>query len=153
MMAKNRSEVSKFQSKFGAGYITAAQYLAELICEHKSKRDRTPLPYRFWSRPPWKQFFLNQVLAAHALLKQYDADIVIQAVNDPRCYNVFSLRAKWKLEPVLKEKKRIKDSKDKHIKLQTKTPTTQQPRKPLGKKSLFSKLKEINDGGEEERTN
>ena len=33
--------------------VSDAQYITEIICEHKAKRDRKDLHYRFWLNKEW----------------------------------------------------------------------------------------------------
>src|SRR5687768_11913796 len=105
-MAKNRSENSKFESNYGGGHITAAQYLAELMCERIAKKNKKELGPRFWNTSLWKRTFCSQVLAANHLLKLYNSKAIVAALKEvPWAY---SLRAEF-LDPVIKDKQERMD--------------------------------------------
>ena len=45
-------------SKYSNGKkVSDAQYITEIICEHKAKRDKKDLHYRFWLNKEWEKFF------------------------------------------------------------------------------------------------
>ena len=48
-MAKNRSDSSKYESRQGGGWITSAQFLAEVMCERYAKKNGEELVYKFWN--------------------------------------------------------------------------------------------------------
>lgn len=95
-MAETSNQHSNFSSKFGAGYITAAQYLAELICSRLANKEGKTLGQRFWLQPFWKREFKKQILAANSLLKTYSAKAIIKVLTENP--GVWSLHAKW-LDP------------------------------------------------------
>lgn len=83
-----------YPSRYSNGKsVSAAQYITELICEHKAKKDKLDLHYRFWTNPKWSQFYRNQIGSANKLLKSYSAKAIIKALNDQRAEKIYSLRA------------------------------------------------------------
>jgi hypothetical protein len=102
-MAKERSDKSRYQSRYAPrGWVHAAQYIAELICEKKAQNDRADLPLRFWELPDWKKYFQFQVVLANRLIKEHGEHAVIAALRDNRTYKTYSLRSGW-LHKVIEE--------------------------------------------------
>ena len=94
---------NKYQSKYSNGkFVSEAQYITELICENKAKRDKLDLHYRFWTNPKWSVFYRNQIGTANKLLKEYAAKAIIKAILDNRAKNIYSLRAPHLL-PIIQE--------------------------------------------------
>jgi hypothetical protein len=102
-----------FPSKYGAGNITAPNYISEIMCERLALKDGiASLPHKFWSIPRWKKIYLQQILAANSLLKIYSPTAIINTLKkNPRCY---SLRAKW-LEDIFKAEQEEVDKKNKKM--------------------------------------
>lgn len=73
--------------------VSAAQYITELICENKAKKDKGDLHYRFWLSKQWSAYFRNQIASAHQLLKKYDDTAIVRALKDPKASQIYSLRA------------------------------------------------------------
>ena len=57
-MAKKRTQKSRYPSRYSPdGWVHAAQYITELICEKKAKADKIgELPLKLWGDQslPWK---------------------------------------------------------------------------------------------------
>lgn len=73
--------------------VSAAQYITELICEHKAKKDKEDLHYKFWEHKKWAVFYRNQIASANKLLKTYEAKAIIDALNSSSAQKIYSLRA------------------------------------------------------------
>lgn len=97
----------KFNSKYTDDDkdISPAQYLAELVCERIAKKDGNALPVKFWNTDRWKNIFLQQLLAANTLLKVYHPLAVIRGLRLQK--TVYSLRAKWLLDTVDTQQKKL----------------------------------------------
>lgn len=103
-MSKKRTEKSKYPSRYSPeGFVTAAQYIIELICEKNAKLKKKDLPIKFWRLDEWDKFYRSQLRKTHSLLKKYDEKAIIQALNDTRAWNIYSLFAPW-LEDIVSEK-------------------------------------------------
>jgi hypothetical protein len=84
----------KYPSKYSNGKsVTPAQYISELICERIAKRTKKDLHYRFWLSKEWEKQYKGQITTAHKLLKQYDAKVIIAALNSTQGVKIYSLRA------------------------------------------------------------
>ncbi len=145
-MAKERTEASRYESRYGGNAITPAQFIAELMCERLAKKDKKDLPVKFWNLPTWKRTFLQQVLAANTLLKVFSPKAILQALKrEPK---VFSLRAPW-FTPVVQEEQQkcdVAEAKQEAAPppvVETKPPVVEQPRPTIAtKKSILNKLRE-----------
>ena len=145
-MAKNRTNASRFPSNYGGGWISSAQYITECLCVLIAKRERTELFEHFWNKDPWKTIFRRQIALANKLLKQYPPEVILAVLRDQRCWKLRSFGANWLLKPLLIQKQREYDIQiaQQPTNQLTTTSTTQKPRHiSTGKKSLFSRLKEI----------
>lgn len=89
-----------FESNYGGGLITSAQYLAEIMCVRLAAKDGITLSNKFWEQPFWKREFKKQILAANALLRRYEIRAILNAINSYK--TVYSLHAKW-LDPKIQQ--------------------------------------------------
>jgi hypothetical protein len=138
-MAKKRSEKSNFQSNYGGGNISPAQYITEQICAKIAKKKGSELPPKFWVLPAWEKYFRQQIPAANKLLKKYPYQVIVVALRDKRMWWLESLRAKQFL-PILDEYLLIEQSKPQPE--EDIVEETTQIAKPLPSKSgIASKLK------------
>lgn len=80
--------------------MTAAQWLAELMCERRAAQERRKLALRFWDAEPDASFFMQQMRCANKLLKRYGVEQILAALNDPDGAACYSLSAPW-LAPIL----------------------------------------------------
>src|SRR5687768_13944757 len=92
-MAKERSEKSRYHSRYSEGFVSGGQYVCELICERKAQSLKKELPIRFWKLDEWASYFRSQINTAHKLIKKYDEKAVIRALNNPKAKRIYSLRA------------------------------------------------------------
>jgi hypothetical protein len=140
---------NKYLSKYSNGKsVSAAQYITEMICEKKAKKDKLDLHYRFWLNKEWSSFYKNQISSAHKLLDKYDEMAIIKALSSSKTNNIYSLRYPG-LEAIIKneeEKLRIQSEKvaTKNINYDRthKVGTRQQFKQ---NKSIISKLEELDD--------
>jgi len=146
-MGKNRTDASRYPSRYDGGWVTQAQYITECLCVLIAKAEKKDLQPKFWKHEPWESIFRRQVPLAVKLLKKHPIEVILSAMRDKRCWKMRSFGANWLLGPLLAEKQRAHDAQlaQQSDKVLTKTSTVQQPRRPkkkTGKKSLFSQLKE-----------
>jgi hypothetical protein len=149
-MGKDQTEKSRYHSPYSPGaYVTAVQYIIELICEKRAVSLKKDLPIQFWKNKEWASFFTSQLKLCHGLLKKYDEKAIIAAIQDDEAWNAYSLTAfrLW-LKPVLeRHEARIKVQKERESKRQTvidRSTILSKPRQAKAtKKSLLDKLKEL----------
>lgn len=108
-MAEKQTVKSRFQSTYGARFISASQWLAEFMCARKSFKEKKELPPHFWEDKEWCKFFKFQVVIAARLLKKYHPLAIAEAARlNKGCY---SLNAPFLLKSIetcqLKYKNRI----------------------------------------------
>jgi hypothetical protein len=95
--------MDKYASKYSNGKsVSSAQYITELICENKAKKDKKDLHYRFWTTKSWEKYYKDQIATAYKLLKKYDAKAIISALKSTQGQKIYSLRAPF-LEPIIVE--------------------------------------------------
>ena len=93
-MPKEQTETSRYPSKYSPGqFVTAAQYITELICEKKASSQKKDLPNKFWNLPEWNKFYRQQILAANSLLRLYKAKAIVAALKSKESWNIYSLRS------------------------------------------------------------
>jgi hypothetical protein len=123
--------------------VHAAQYITELICENKAKKEKKELPIRFWKLQEWQKFYRYQIMLANQLIKEYDESCIIGALMDKRCWWVVSLRTKF-LTKIIEEKREEKSIQEK---VRTKIEYNFEEKKVFdsnnSKKSIISKLKDL----------
>lgn len=92
-MAKDRTDKSKYLSRYSESYVSASQYITELICEKKATSLKKELPIRFWVLDEWAKYFRSQIASANKLLRKYSEKAIIKALNNPKAKWIYSLRA------------------------------------------------------------
>lgn len=146
-----QTEKKRYPSKYSEGFLTAAQYIVEIVCEHKAFVDRQKLKEQFWKDPLWEKFYKLQMIAANGLLRTYREEAIISALKSKKASRTYSLRATW-LDDIIKEEQhkielseKIQEEKAKQPEVVVK-PVESKPapshRKVNGNKSLFSILRE-----------
>jgi hypothetical protein len=138
----------RFTSRYTDKSVTAAQYLAERICERIAQRDKVDLSFKFWNQTKWKRTFLYQVQVASGLLKIYRAEAIIAALRKtPRIY---SLNAQF-LDPLIRVEQDAIERYEKQVaekppeeSIQPEVNTAEKPRPAFTeKKSSLNKLREL----------
>lgn len=83
----------KFNSKYSHGKeVNALQYIVELICENKAKKDKISLPEKFWLIDKWKNFYKSQLKQCSKFLKKHSELKIIDFIKKKHIYN---LHASW----------------------------------------------------------
>ena len=137
--------MSKYPSRYSDGKkVTAAQYIAELICEKRAFKDKKELPNNFWNLPQWKKIYKSQIFASYGLLKIYDELAVIRALKSKKSFKIYSLRAPH-LDDIIKEEQRqIELDKNKLKETEVKRiDTSSKPREYKAKQTKLGRLKEL----------
>jgi hypothetical protein len=154
-MANKRSEKSPFQSSYGGGWVSPAQYVTERLLVKVAAKDGTDLPSKFWNLPEWSKKFRTQIQAARSLFRiGYSAEAIIAALKDKRLWNIYSFRyftATQKGQDILDEyQAKFEAKQSRPVEVNEGVVQTGKPRKPVGKqKNLLGKLREL-DGRREE---
>lgn len=134
---------NKYPSKYSNGKtVSAAQYITEIICEHKAKRDNKDLHFRFWTTQYWSRFYRDQISSANKLLKTYAPEDIVAALNDTKAQKIYSLRAPF-LIPIIQQAQLDNQKKNKTLsKVFDRTDKTEF-RKHIPKKNIISQLEDI----------
>jgi len=140
-----QTSVKKYKSPSTGDFCTAAQYVAEIICQKCATHEKAgTLPYKFWNLPKWKKLYIRQVSLANKLIKEYGEEPVIKFVKSSAGKKTISLGAR----NVKKEIEKIKNTLDKaprHDTIQVieVAPMEFKSRPSFGVKTLVNRLKEI----------
>jgi hypothetical protein len=104
-MAKNPSDKSRYPSRYSpGGWVSAPQYITELVCESKARKEKKDLPRKFWEDKDWEKYFKYQITLANRLIKDFGEEVVIAALKDNRCWSTYSLRSPFLIR-IIEEKK------------------------------------------------
>lgn len=106
-MAKSKSETCRFESRFGGGFVTNAQFLAEGMIARQARKDNVELPMKFWKNEKYERSFLLQLRFANSLLKLYSVDTILFVLRNS-AKNAYSLGARW-LDPLLSVEQKKRD--------------------------------------------
>ena len=102
-MAEKRSEHMKYPSQYSpGGWVTAAQYIVELVCEKNAQKKGGDgdLPLQFWKLDEWSKYFVFQSMCVNRLLKKYHPKPIIAVVKRK---NIWTLRPAWVEKVIAKE--------------------------------------------------
>lgn len=134
---------NKYISKYSNNKsVSAAQYITELICENKAKKDKTDLHFRFWTSKKWEMYYKNQISSAHKLLKKYEAKSVIRALRSKEAEKIYSLRAPH-LIPIIEQQQSVLESENQNLSLEIDRKDKKTFRKNTNKLNIISKLKDL----------
>lgn len=98
----------KYPSKYSNGKdVSAAQYIAEMICERLAKKNKKDLHYRFWLSKEWEKEYKGQIAAANKLLKTYTFTEIVHALNSVYGLKIYSLRAPHLIDIIEKTKSSV----------------------------------------------
>lgn len=82
-----------------------ARQIAEIMCKRFFKtKGYKELPAKFWNDKRFARDYKLQMIRAFALLKEYDGQVILNAINSPDGVKIYSLSAKW-LDPILEREK------------------------------------------------
>jgi hypothetical protein len=126
--------------------VSAAQYITELICENKAKKDKLDLHYRFWLNKKWSAYYRNQIASAHKLVSKYNDVAIVRALKNDRAAKIYSLRAPH-LIPIIEEEQIKLDAENREMTMVLNRPSqiTFQQTQTKHQKNIFSKLKDIDN--------
>lgn len=136
------SDKKGFESKYAVDtYVTAAQYLAEFMCERIAKKEGVQLPVRFWQLPHWKKVFLLQVLKANEWLKEYDMSVIMKGLRSPAASKIYSLGYKSGLKPIFDRQVKIEKGKaSEKVNIIEESNIMERPRPTISKRNTLRDL-------------
>ena len=143
-MSKQRTDISKYRSPSTGDYCTAAQYIAEIICQRIADKDKIgTLAYKFWNQPKWKKTYIRQVSLANKLIKDYGDDFV-RFIKSKSGSRIISLGTK----DIRKKFEMFRSNLTTEKPIEVKEPQEKAvftSRRSFGSKTMFSKIKEIDN--------
>jgi hypothetical protein len=111
-VADVKSETHPFPSRFGAGWLTQVQYLAENMTARVGRKHGVDLPAYFWKQERWAREYALQCRHAAGLLRLYSLEAIVRALRTQKGRTVYSLGAKFILDPLI----RIEQEREDHRK-------------------------------------
>lgn len=137
----------KYKSKNTGNMCGIAQYMAELMCERMAlNKGIGSLPPKFWNLKEWKKPYQLQIMRANALLKVYDEQVILNALNSKKGKSIYSLHAAW-LNDILVEEEILFNRKNKSLEelkvLEFRETNDSKPRVPFGNEGKASKLRRL----------
>lgn len=137
--------VDEYVSKYSNNkMVSAAQYITEIICEHKALKDKKDLHFRFWLTKEWSAYYRNQIGSAHKLLKKYSSKAIVMALKDDGAKKIYSLRAPH-LVDIINKYQDIVDKENKTLSLDLDRSEKVTYRKNISGKNIISKLKDLDN--------
>lgn len=106
---KQRGKKTRYPSRHATKdgstrWVSASQYLAEMMVERRARKEGKELPIRFWEKNPWRRFFHVQLKEANRLLKEFPPSAVSRALSSREGRRIFSLRCPGFEEMVRRQK-------------------------------------------------
>ena len=145
-MTRKRSDRSRYKSPSTGEYCTAAQYIAEIVCQRQAEKDNVGTPaYKFWNTEKWRKSYTHQIILANRLVKKHDERAIIKALNSGRGKSIYSLRFPGLEDLIIKEEQILHRSVAQDSISVEDIETDSKPRKPFGSKSAISKLRDLDD--------
>lgn len=133
----------KYISKYSNGKnITAAQYITEIICENKARKEKKDLHFKFWTNKEWSAYYRNQIATANQLVLKYDEQAIIRALKSKEAEKIYSLRAPH-LIPIIEKEAKILASENKQLSKEYNRSEDKIYKTQNTNKSILSKLKEL----------
>lgn len=134
---------AKYPSRYSNGKdVSAAQYITELICEHKAKLNKVDLHHRFWLTKEWSTYYRNQIGTANKLLQKYHPKAIIKALNDDRSAKIYSLRAPH-LIATIEQYQTIVEQENTHLTADYDRKENIIHRQATNKSNIISKLRDL----------
>lgn len=133
----------KYISKYSNGKtVTASQYITEIICENKAKKEGKDLHFRFWTNKEWSAYYRNQIATANKLVAKYPEKAIINALKNKKAEKIYSLRAPH-LIAIIEQEAKILDAVNTELSKQyDRTEIKKFKNNPI-QNNILSKLKEL----------
>lgn len=133
----------KYISKYSNDkMVTAAQYITEIICENKAKKEGKDLHFRFWTNKEWSAYYRNQIATANKLVAKYPEKAIINALKDKRAEKIYSLRAPH-LIAIIEQEARVLEAMNTELSKQYDRTEIKTFKKHKTDNNILSKLKEL----------
>lgn len=143
-MSQQPTEKCRYPSPYSpGGWVSGPQYIIELICEAKARKEKKDLPVKFWNLKEWASYYKSQLRCVYSLLKKYDEAALINTLRNNK--GIYSLRADFVIRYIEKEQAAIKAKKEKpKIEVVKETVKVDNVSRPKQKSNnLLDKLEEL----------
>lgn len=146
-MSKQQTDLKKYRSPSTGDFCTAAQYIAEIICQRIADKDKLgALAYKFWNQDKWKKTYIRQVSLANKLVKEYGDDFV-RFIKSKSGKFVLSLGMRDIKQRFEKFRKMLDNpDPDDTIEVKKSERLEYKPRQSFGSKTLVQRIKEVDNG-------
>lgn len=133
----------KYISKYSNGKtVTASQYITEIICENKAKKEGKDLHFRFWSNKEWSAYYRNQIATANKLVAKYPEKAIINALKNKKAEKIYSLRAPH-LIAIIEQEAKILDAMNTELSKQYDRTEVKKFKNSPTQNNILSRLKEL----------
>ena len=88
-------------------FVTAAQYITELLFQKKAKYEKKELPLKFWKNSEYSKQFVRWQRQANKLVKEYSGNAIIAALKDPKSGLRWSLHGEFLLNLIKEHHQKI----------------------------------------------
>lgn len=145
-MSKQQTDLKKYRSPSTGDFCTAAQYIAEIICQRIADKDKLgTLAYKFWNQDKWKKTYIRQVSLANKLVKEYGDDFV-RFIKSKSGKFIMSLGMRDIKQRFEKFRKTLdKSDPDDTIEVKKSERLEYKPRQSFGSKTLVQRIKEVDN--------
>jgi len=103
------------------------------------------LAYKFWNTKKWKRTYINQVTKANKLVEKYDERAIVKFLNSDRGKRIYSLRFPNLEDMIAEEERKLETLDESSNTADYKDSSRSQPRKPFGKQSDMSRLRNLDE--------
>lgn len=148
-MTQQKKQEKVFKSPSSGVMCSVAQYIAEVMCLRKAeKENRGNLPLKFWNTEKRKKSYQGQIVATQRLIAEFGEDVLLAFINSDDGKFIYSLGF-FTPVPFVKEKisRFSQNYTPREIIISEPVEKIDVNVKPApvfnGKKSKFSKLKEL----------
>lgn len=155
MGKRKRTEKSKYKHESTGDHCTCAAYVAEMMCKKKAEiKNQGSLPFKFWNTEPWKHTFKYQMTLANKILKdnRISEQALVRAVKSAEFdrLNIFSLKHPKAIGIIKRYQLTIDEESNSKQEIKTTKNPKHRTKKFGNKGNIFKRLKDIEDGKEEE---
>ena len=139
----NKKYISKYSNN---KEVSPAQYITEMICENKARKDKKDLHFRFWVNREWAAYYRNQIATANKLVKTYSDVAIVRALKNPKAANIYSLRAPHLIDIIEQEEAKLQsENTEITLDLERREDVTFGEKPRPRKKNIVSKLKDLDN--------
>jgi hypothetical protein len=111
-MPKQQTEKSRYPSKYSPKkFVTARQYIIELICERIARHQKEDLGVQFWKNKEWAGIYKRWLRVVGNICKDCPPEAIIRALNN-NPYR-WSLHTDFMVKEIEKEKEKLVQEKNK----------------------------------------